>query len=193
MRAAAVWICFFALSLPAEALAQESEVFEKTQTQVAVREHPKTGRSYAVIIGPEGPSRGHVLAGPVKLIQRPDYRMLEPGVKSGEIPYEGPVSDRKKVYAFAGALAAAGVVSGVLAAAAAPAQAGAAAAGGAGIYGAAGTAVTAGTVSGVWLKRRNPSGETENFDFQSSSRELRQSSPGSAEPADPQTQSSSSR
>lgn len=163
-------VCFFA---PALSAAEGNEVLAPTNTKVAVREHPKTGKPYVTIVGPEGPSRNNPLSAPVKVISRPDYRMLDPKVKSGEIPYDGPVSDRKKVYALAGTLAVTGVVSGVAVAAAAPAATGAAA-GGAGIYGAAGAAVITGTASGVWLKSRPTKEERENFDFKSSSKEIKE-------------------
>jgi len=161
------------LNMPGAFAAEENEVFGPVETQVAVREHPKTGKPYVTILGKDGARMHPSLSGPVKLVSRPDYRMLDPKVKKGEIPYDGPVSDRKKVYALAGTLAVTGVVAGTAVIAAAPAATGAGAAGGAGIYGAAGAAVMTGTASGVWLKSRPTQQDRENFDFKSESREIK--------------------
>lgn len=120
-----------------------SEVIEETQTRVVIREHPKTGKPYVSIIPAETPEPPDPFTGQKARILRPDYRMLDPKIKSGKIPYEGPVSDRKKVYIFAASLAALGAAGGALPIA--PVAAGSAgASGGAGVYAAAGTAVTAG-------------------------------------------------
>ena len=127
------------------------EVLVETNTKVMVREHPRTGRPYAVIIA-ENQDKNPLAALPVTTKMRPDYRMLDPKIRSGTVPYQGPVSDRKKVYIFAGTLAALGTAGGAAVIAAAPAATGAGAAGGAGIYGAAGTAVAAGTVSASLIK-----------------------------------------
>lgn len=169
------WICLMSLlnAGPVRA-AEENEVFRPTDTKVAVREHPKTGKPYVTIMASDGKGLNPGMAGPVKLVARPDYRMLDPKVKNGEIPYEGPVSDRRKVYALAGTLAVTGVASGVAVIAAAPAATGAgAAAGGAGLYGLGGAAVLTGTASGVWLKSRPSAADRENFDFKSESREIK--------------------
>lgn len=168
-------VCLLGLLNPIGALgaAEENEVFGPTDTEVAVREHPKTGKPYVTIVGKDGARLHPSMTGPVKLVARPDYRMLDPKVKKGEIPYDGPVSDRKKVYALAGTLAVTGVVAGTAVIAAAPAATGAGAAGGAGIYGAAGAAVLTGTASGVWLKSRPTQQDRENFDFKSESREIK--------------------
>ncbi len=129
-----------------------SEVLEESTTRVVVREHPRTGRPYVSIV-PDASARDPFEAQRKKM-KRPDYRMLDPKIKSGAIPYEGPVSDRKKVYLLAGTLAATGAVAGTAVILAAPAATRAAAAGGAGAYGAAGVGVLGGTVSAATLKMR---------------------------------------
>lgn len=145
------------------------EVVEQTDTKVLVREHPRTGRAYAVITadGVKNPLE----ALPVTTKARPDYRMLDPKLKSGAVPYEGPVSDRKKVYLFAGSLAALGTAGGAAIIAAAPAATGAGAAGGAGLYGAAGTAVAAGTVSTALVKTK-PDPAKDKIEQSFSSKEI---------------------
>ena len=144
--------------------AKGGEVQDVTRTQVVVREHPKTGKPYVSIV-PEGevpdaqaadgrPDTRHRAVGAVppdpftgqkKAYIRPDYRMLDPKVKSGDVPYDGPVSDRKKVYVFAASLMTVGTVGGAVGMATAPVAAGTAA-GGAGAYVGAG-AVVAGTTA----------------------------------------------
>ncbi len=127
-----------------------SVVMEETPTQVIVREHPRTGKPYVSIVS----NQGLVPSDPLQKLQgahysRPDYRMLDPKIKSGKIPYEGPVIDRKKVYILAASLATVGVAGGTAIAAAAPAASAAAAGSGAGAgaYAAAGAAVAGGTIS----------------------------------------------
>ncbi|MBI4367858.1 MAG: hypothetical protein HY588_00525 [Candidatus Omnitrophica bacterium] len=130
-----------------------SEVLEETSAQVLVREHPKTGRPYVSIV-----ALGEAQADPfLKLrtkMKRPDYRMLDPNVKSGEIPYDGPYSDAKRVYLFAASLATLGTVGGALAIAAIPASAGGAASGG-GAFLAAGSAVALGGAGSPYLAAKS--------------------------------------
>ena len=123
-----------------------SEVFEETNTQVVVRKHPRTGKPYVSIVR-AGEEAKDPFAGVRRNYPRPDYRMLDPKIKSGAIPYEGPYSDKTKIYVFAASLATLGVASGAAVIAAAPAATGAAASGGAGAYLAGGTAVVAGSVA----------------------------------------------
>ena len=123
-----------------------SEVLEETSTAVVVREHPRTGKPYVSIIRSDGAAKDP-FAGQGKFYSRPDYRMLDPKIKSGAISYNGPASDRKKIYIFAASLATLGAASGAAVIAAAPAATGAAASGGAGAYLAAGTAVVAGSAA----------------------------------------------
>ena len=99
---------------------QASEVFEETPTHVVVREHPKTKKPYVSItsdLSQKDPFES--LRGPGF---RPDYRMLDPKVKSGEIPYEGPYTSAKKIYIFAASLATLGAASGAAVLVAVPAS-----------------------------------------------------------------------
>lgn len=138
-----------------------TEVVDVTRTRVIVREHPKTGKPYVSVVSidepiPNGPFGAHGRA-----VKRPDYRMLDPNVKEGQIPYEGPFSDRRKVTLFAATLMTAGAVGGAVGIAAAPAATGAGAAGGGG-YLAAGAAVTGAGLTGAQLAtKENP--EDEEF------------------------------
>lgn len=124
-----------------------SEVIDETRTRVVIREHPKTGKPYVSIISTERAEPPDPFTGQRGRIIRPDYRMLDPKVKSGEIPYEGPVSDRTRVYIFAASLMTVGTVGGAMIWAAAPAATGAGASSGAGALLAGGTAVTAGSAA----------------------------------------------
>ncbi len=133
--------------------AAADEVITQTPTKVVVREHIKTGKPYVVITSAQG-DRNPFASIPVATRVRPDYRLLDPKVKASQVRYEGPVSDRKKVYIFAGTIAALGTAGGAAVIAAAPAATGAGAAGGAGGYAAAGTAVAAGTISTSVLNTR---------------------------------------
>lgn len=149
-----------------------SEVITETSSKVIVRDHPRTGRPYAVITDdPQNGSPFHKL--PVSTRSRPDYRMLDPKIKSGTVPYEGPVSDRKKVYVFAGTIATLGAVGGTAIIAAAPAATGAGASGGAGAYALAGTGVATGTISSAWLKTR-PEPDKDKIEHGFESRQLEQ-------------------
>ena len=121
-----------------------SEVLEETRTQVVIREHPRTGRSYVSIVQ-AGEEARDPFAGTKRNYSRPDYRILDPKIKSGKIPYDGPYSDKKKIYIFAASVATLGAASGAAVIAAAPAATGAAASGGAGAYLAGGTVVLAGS------------------------------------------------
>lgn len=133
------------------AICAAGDVIPETSAKVIVRDHPRTGKPYVVITDdPQNGSPFHKL--PVSTRSRPDYRMLDPHVKSGTVPYEGPVSDRKKVYVFAGTIATLGAAGGTAIIAAAPAATGAGASGGAGAYALAGTGVATGTLSTAWLK-----------------------------------------
>ena len=140
-------------------LAQASEVIVETNSKVIIREHPKTGKPYVVITSQDFPAESGFF-GISKKFSRPDYRLLDPKVKSGEIPYDGPYSDAKRVYIFAATLATLGA-GGLVGAALMPASAGAAASGGAG-YLAAGGALAAGTAgAAVATTQSNP--KKDNF------------------------------
>ena len=138
-----------------------SEVIEDTHTRVVVREHPKTGKPYVSIVSADKPLSEDPFAGMRGKMSRPNYRMLDPKVKPGEIPYEGPYSSSTKIYVFAATLATLGVAGGAIGMAAIPASAATtgAASGGA-AYVAAGSAVAVGTVAATEIATRpNPKGD----------------------------------
>ena len=144
------------------------EVLPETKTRVVVREHVKTGESYVSVVSVEKEKPENPLGPPQKKILRPDYRMLDPDVRSGEIPYEGPVSDSTRVYLFAASIATLGVVAGLAVPVAAATGAGAAA-GGAGALAGAGTAVGVGSISAAFLSSR-PDPNRDDFIHESASR-----------------------
>ena len=139
-------------------LLQGSEVLEQTETRVIVREHPKTGKLYVSIIPNNGPVPEDPFAKQRTIISRPDYRLLDPKVKLGEIPYDGPYSSSKKIYIFAASMATLGAVGtvGMVALPATAVTSGAAASGG-GAYLAAGSAVAAGTAAGTVALQKSDS------------------------------------
>lgn len=146
-----------------------SEVIEETPTQVIIREHPKTGEPYVSIVpinkeNPKDPFTGQ------RKFSRPDYRMLDPKIKKGTIPYDGPYSSRKKVYILAATLATVGTAGGVAGLAAAPAATGTAASGGAGAYFAGGTAVAGGSAAAVTVATRSKP-KDDNYIHRSESKE----------------------
>lgn len=144
------------LSVLLSNIALASEVLKDSQSQVAIIEHPKTGKPYVSI------SSGNIrttsaMLGAKKLTKRPDYRMLDPKVSPKDVGYDGPYSDRKKVYILAASLATVGTVSGAAVIAAAPAATGAGAASGAGALAGAGAGVAAGTLGGTYaLSKSDP-------------------------------------
>lgn len=149
-----------------------NEVVKIQSPEVAVRVHPKTGRPYVVITHQEAVGLQNPLGSFTKAVKRPDYRMLEKNVKPKEVGYEGPSSDRKKVYVFAASIAAAGLASGT-AVLAAPAAATTAANGsGAAVFAGAGTAVAAGTVA-VTADALRVKPQDGNYTRESVSQELR--------------------
>ncbi len=150
-------------------LAYASEVFQETNSQVIVREHPKTGKPY-VVIAPAGMTSETAFFPSSKKFSRPDYRMLDPKVKSGQIPYDGPYSDSKRIYIFAATMATLGA-GGLAGAAALPATGTAAATGGAG-YLTAGGAVAAGTTVAVVSASNS---KTDDFIQSSKSESIRNS------------------
>lgn len=163
-----------------------SEVLEDTGTKVVVRELPGSRKPYAVITSRN--SAGEEIP-PQPAGTRPDYRMLDPKVKNGEISYDGPFSSRKKVYLFAAGLAVTGAVSSVALPVAAVSGTGAA--GGAGAYGAAGGAVAAGTLSTAWLKSRPD--DQDNFKLESRSRVIKMPSHTEQTPQEPPPEAQSEK
>ncbi|MFZ5801789.1 MAG: hypothetical protein ACOY3K_01580 [Candidatus Omnitrophota bacterium] len=130
-----------------------NEVLPETGTEVLIRNHPKTGQPYPVIADPGEPRDDLRSLNPDKY-ERPDYRYLDPNLRSGTIRYDGPYSSRTKVYVFAASMATLGVVGGTLLPVA-PAAAGAAGGGGAAAAGIAGSGVvaTTGIVSSAVLHK----------------------------------------
>lgn len=139
----------------------DSEVIrESSVQQVVVREHPRTGNPYIAVTAAGNPQDPFL--GKRAKVSRPDYQMLDPKVKSGQIPYDGPSSDRKKVYILAASLATIGAVGGTAIIASAPAATGAGATTGAGAYAGAGAGIAAGTLGGsIAMSRSGP--EKDNF------------------------------
>lgn len=147
---------------------QVSQAIEKTGTQVMIREHPKTGRPYVSIVSSELPNPIDPFLRQRSRYSRPDYRMLDPKIKSGKIPYEGPYSDRKKVYVLAVSLATLGVAGGAVGMATASTAA-STAAGGGGAYVTAGSAV-AGTATAASLIKSQPDPEKDRYTHTSESK-----------------------
>lgn len=139
----------------------DSEVLPGGSAQIAVREHPRTGKPFVAITSGQNKNRD-VFSAQKKMMKRPDYRMLDPKVKSKDTGYEGPVSDRKKVYILAASLATIGTVGGTAIIAAAPAATGTGAAGGAGVFAGAGAGVAAGTLGGTYAAAKTDD-KKENF------------------------------
>ncbi|MBN1493343.1 MAG: hypothetical protein JW938_04280 [Candidatus Omnitrophica bacterium] len=119
------------------------EIIDTSTTRVAVRIHPKTGNEYIAIyaLDHEKPLYDFQVSG--EKYSRPDYQMLSHTTRSGDIPYDGPVSDRTKIYVLAATLAASGIAAGAVAQATAAAAATTTAS-----TGAAGAYATAGAVLG---------------------------------------------
>lgn len=145
-----------------------NEVLEETTTRVVVRDHPKTGKPFVSIVRPDA----NLVSGlrqQLHVVSRPDYRMLDPKINTKHIPYDGPVSDRRKIYIFAGTLAALGAGAGVYGALAPAATSGASGAGGAGLY--AGGAVLTGGGSIVASIAAQTDNRPEDFKMSAESRE----------------------
>ena len=169
MKTVTGWTGVFLVGCCLAQAAYASEVEDITHTRVIVREHPKTGKPYVSIVSSEAPIPKNPFTGQHGATTRPDYRLLDPQVKNGAIPYIGPSSDRRKVYVFAASLMTVGTVGGAVGMAAAPAQAAGAATGG-GAYVAAGSVAAGGTAAGVLSQRsRTP---RENFRQESESKVL---------------------
>lgn len=138
----------------------ESEVLDESPVKVFVREHPQTGKPFVSLRkGDKGPD---FFKGFVKREIRPDYAMLDAAKRSGDIPYDGPVSDRKKVYIFAATMITLGVAGGIATAALPATAAAGGASGGTGLLGAGAVTVVAGTAGTVALKSHLAPGE-ENY------------------------------
>lgn len=152
------------------ALAEISEVIPETKTKVIVRHHPKTGIAYATIVAEGVPTPDPLENLKVKQnVSRPDYRMLDPKIKSGEIPYDGPARDNKKIYLFAASIATLGAAGGSVGLLAPAATTGAA--GGAGLYAAGAVAVTAGTAATSYFATR-PDPHQDDYTHHSESKTI---------------------
>ena len=140
--------------------AEYSEVLDKPLQEIYVQEHKATHEPLVTIADTGGLGSRYDFLNHPKKISRPDYEMLDPRIKSGDIAYDGPVSNRKKVYYFAAGMAATGVVAGTMIPVSAV-SAGTATTG-AGAYAAGGAAVAASSVGfSSWRSKSEP--EEENF------------------------------
>jgi hypothetical protein len=140
--------------------ASENETIGESGFKVFVREHPQTGKPF-VSLRKEGDVQD-LFKGFVKREFRPDYKMLDAKTKSGDVPYDGPVSDMKKVYIFAATMMTLGVAGGIVTVAMPAGAAVAGAGGGTGLLGTGAVAVAAGTAGTVALKSHLAPGE-ENY------------------------------
>lgn len=153
MRKMIFWtLILLMVQIPARG--QENEILRESVAKVYVREHPQTGKPF-VSLRMGNPAQDP-FKGFTKREIRPDYKMLEADSKG--VPYDGPVSDLKKVYVFAATmmtLGAAGVV--VTAALPAAAAAGASTAG-TGVL-AGGAAVATGVAADIVVESQIKPGE----------------------------------
>jgi hypothetical protein len=140
--------------------AAEQEVLGESGVKVFIREHPQTGKPF-VSLHKEGEAQD-LFKGFVKREFRPDYKMLNAKTRSGDVPYDGPVSDRKKVYIFAATMMTLGVAGGIATVAMPVGAAAAGASGGTGLLGAGAVTVVAGTAGTVAVKSHVAPGE-ENY------------------------------
>jgi len=154
---AVVLVAFFCAS---HLYAAENEVLQEGGTKVFIREHPQTGKPF-VSLRKEG-SAQDLFKGFVKREFRPDYRMLDAKTKSGDVPYDGPVSDLKKVYIFAATMMTLGVAGGIATVAMPVGAAASGVSGSTGLLGAGAVTVVAGTAGTVALKSHLAPGE-ENY------------------------------
>ena len=170
--------CLLSLVPCLEAIASEipqvteikpSEIEDETHSRVIIREHPKTGKSYVSIVSSEAPVPEDPFTHQRNRYLRPDYRMLDPKAKKGDYQYDGPYSDRTKVYIFGATLIAGGITGGALGMAAAPAATGAASAGGGGAY-LIGAGVATGAGGMTLAEMTKPKPGDENFTQESESK-----------------------
>lgn len=150
----ALWLC------AGPVLAAENEVLTETGTKVFIREHPQTGKPFVSLRKERDAT--DLFKGFVKREVRPDYKMLDAKTKSGDVPYDGPVSDRKKVYIFAATMMTLGVAGGIVTVAMPAGAAAAGASGGTGLLGAEAATIVAATAGTVALKSHLAPGE-ENY------------------------------
>ncbi|MFC1808918.1 hypothetical protein ACFL3D_02195 [Candidatus Omnitrophota bacterium] len=141
-----------------------SEVVIVSDARVSVRVHPRTGEEYVSIHPVEQELPRYDFQTHGEKYSRPDYEMLSHTTKSGDVYYDGPVSDRTKVYVLAATLAASGIAAGAVAQAgvAAAATTASTASAGAGAYATAG-AVLMGISIGTPLIRAQPDPHRDDF------------------------------
>ena len=140
--------------------ASENEVIPEGTVKVFVREHPQTGKAFVSLR--KGDNGQDLFKGFVKREIRPDYEMLDAKTRSGDVPYDGPVSDRKKVYIFAATMMTLGVAGGIVTVAI-PATAAASGTGaGTALLGVGAATVVAGTAGTVAVQAHIRPGE-ENY------------------------------
>jgi len=145
---------------PACAAEAENEVIQESDIKVFIREHPQTGKPFVSLRQEDDPQ--DLFKGFVKREFRPDYKMLDARTKSGDVPYDGPTSDRKKVYIFAASMITLGVAGGIVTAAMPAGAAASGAGGGTGLLGAGAVTLATGTAGTVALKSHLAPGE-ENY------------------------------
>lgn len=163
MKRAPAW--FLVLGLCAGPVcAGENEVLQGGPVKVFVREHPQTGKAFVSLR--KADSSKDPFKGFVKREIRPNYKMLDAKTKSGEIPYDGPVSDMKKVYVFAATMMTLGVAGGIVTVAIPAGAAGIG--GGTGLFGAEAATVVAATAGTVAVQTHIQPGE-ENYIHDASS------------------------
>ncbi len=151
---------------------KQSEIKDQTNSQVIIREHPKTGKPYVSIVSSLKDVPPDPFTNQRNRYSRPDYRMLDPNAKKSDYYYDGPYSDRTKVYIFGATLIAGGITGGALGMAAAPAATGvAAASGGGGAYLGGAAAVTA-AGGAAYYEFTKVSPEDENYTHISESQTL---------------------
>lgn len=148
---------FLILSMIPESLpAMENEVIPESGAKVYVREHPQTGKPF-VSLRSEALTQD-LFQGFTRREIRPDYKMLDADAKG--IPYDGPASDRTKVYVFAATLITLGAAGAVVTAALpVTAAAGAGASGGTGLLGTGAVAIVAGTAGTIAVESHIKPGE----------------------------------
>lgn len=135
-------------TLPQLVIAENEEVPDFRSSQIRVRENRQSGKPYVSIVKEDQTNPRYAFQRDQTPYQRPDYRMLSQNKKEMKtIAYDGPESDRTKIYLFAGTLIASGIAVGTTAALAPVATAGSAAAsGGAGAFGLASLGIATGSV-----------------------------------------------
>lgn len=151
-----LWILTIVFYCP-PVFAEGNEVVKETGVKVFIREHPQTGKPFVSLrayTNTADPFKGFV-----KREVRPDYRMLDANVKPGDVRYDGPTSDRRKVYAFAATMMTLGVAGGIVTAALPATAAAGAGAGGTGLLGAGTAVVVTGTAATIVAESHIKPGE----------------------------------